>query len=218
MRNRKMAALVGAVLVGLVVGCGEVFVAGPGTGGAGGGGAGPAGGGGSGAQGGSAGASTSDGGGAACEAPQSGDACEECLFGTCEAAYCDCVDEPDCPAIGTCLAQGNPIEICWQKYPDGVAIVGRLQACGAASCGACSYPAVEPCLACQYEHCQAEVNNCFSLGACLGYLGCFNDCKMAGGNDFDCNNQCYSAHQAGVPAAQDLVKCIAGECPEPCNL
>ncbi|MEZ4296591.1 MAG: hypothetical protein R3B70_16580 [Polyangiaceae bacterium] len=194
-----------------VVACGESFVA-SGSGGGGAGGtsettsAATSGG-----NGGTAG-STGEGGGAACAAPASS-ACADCLYTSCEDIYCACVNEPACVGLGTCLNDGKPVEFCWQQNADGIAIAGRLQACGAQKCEACSYDDVPPCLDCQLNNGPAEVNACFSSGDCLAYLKCVDDC----GGDAGCAQGCGTTYPKGQAPAGNLIECIKGSCVAACS-
>lgn len=200
----------------LLAGCGEVFVSSSGAGGD--AGSDSAGNGGDGGSTGS-GAAGSTGSGKQCSEPADGDACQACLFQSCEAEYCDCVGESHCPALFTCLSGVNAAEeVCWQKHAAGISLAGRLQACGAPECPACGFTPVSECQACQYTHCAEETNDCYSQGACYGYITCFKGCKQMGGTDQDCGLMCGNQFGEGIPLAQALQGCLqGGACAETCK-
>lgn len=215
MNMRTTIVLAGVGFLGLLAGCGEVFVTTTG-GGEGGAGAGPAGGGGAGAQGGQGG-STSEGGGAACAAP-SGDSCRACLHTECEEHFCECVGEPDCPDLVQCLADGTYYEICWQKNPNGISVLNNLTACGYELCPVCAYPEPDACFTCETEHCAPEVNACLSNVDCFGYFDCFGKCTNMGGLPLDCSNTCNQQHPGAAGLAGAVIDCAQGPCGEICGL
>lgn len=213
MRDPNLAMGAAAAFLFLLAGCGEVFVSTSGAGAEGGSGGAPMGG--SSGQGAATTGSSQGGGGARCDALPGANACATCLHDTCEEQYCACADEDACLGIFECLSGGNILEYCWQTNAPGIALAGKLLVCGDGECGDCKIEPISECEACQYEHCPAEVNACFSKGACLTYLDCRADCKASGGTDVTCGNMCYG-DGSGVSQASKLVMCSKSSCAESC--
>lgn len=212
------------VLCGLALslaGCGEAFVA---TGGAGGTtestGSTTASGGAGGQTTSVTGGSGGQGGAPAC-APLKADACNECLAKSCASTYCGCAGSSDCVKLLQCIAAGQPnptqeyLEICAQQHKNSISLAGNLSVCAYDHCGECQTPKVDDCLACEYEMCPSEVNECLSSYECNAYIDCLNKCAD-GGNPAGCTDTCESDHPDGVPLLNNLVGCAADACQTAC--
>jgi hypothetical protein len=196
-----------------LAGCSEDFVA---TGGAGGGTTNTTGGGGSGGTAGAGGQTTTTPT-QAC-ATLTNDACSTCLVDACATPYCACAKSSDCVDLLVCTADAQTVsdyEQCWSKHKDSIALVGQLQTCGSKQCSDCKLPPVDKCLACEYEKCATEIDNCFGNAKCTGLLTCLQPCPNQP-NPGECQTNCTDMFSDGVQPVQQLYTCATTHCATPC--
>ncbi len=195
-----------------LTGCGDSFVTASGGGGAAtttsSGGA---------AGGGGAGGQTTTTSSQAC-APLVADACNECLVDKCAAPYCECAKTSDCVDLAACVAKAQlPSDYpdCWAMHKESISLSGKVQACGNVHCESCGFPAVTECLACEYEKCATETNNCLGNGTCVALIGCLDACPQM--DPGDCQMNCSNMHADGVQPLQKLFECTGAKCAIPCT-
>jgi hypothetical protein len=154
------------------------------------------------------------GGGPLCDVPV-GDPCSQCLVEHCELVLCECLGSSACKNLGICIQQAGPepqftdYEYCWQQNKSGIALAGKLQACGFQKCGECGYASVSECQACQYRECGDKVNACLGDYKCTAFLLCLDTC---GDGDFECVQACSTQHPAGQQLAQAVELCAKDAC------
>jgi hypothetical protein len=199
----------------LAAGCGDTFVATSGGGGSGGQTATGATGGSTGGTGGSGGA----GGGVTCSSIDIGLAsCNSCLEKSCATPYCACSNNPDCAALVACVNKTGPnpqseeYQKCLEQRPNSISLVGRISACGTDKCPACGFMETK-CSACLYDHCDKQVNACYSNPDCTGYINCVKNCGIDAGCKADCAT---GEHKAGVGPAGALQTCATTTCGSSC--
>lgn len=158
----------------------------------------------------------------ACE-PAAPDDCQACLADNCAGTYCQCLGSTDCVKLVQCLKEGamNPMpgyqELCAQKHKPSIALVGNLTVCSGEACSdLCGTPAVDSCLACQYESCPTEINNCLSNYLCNNYIGCVTDCGSMP-DPPACAEDCKNANQTGADLYDALASCAKDACVPPCG-
>lgn len=195
-----------------LAGCSEDFVA---TGGAGGGTTSATGG--AGGVGGGAGGQTTTTPTQAC-ATLTNDACNACLVDACATPYCACAGSSDCVDLVVCTGKAQSVgdyEQCWANHKDSIALGGRLQTCGSKQCAECMLPTVDKCLACEYDKCATEINDCFGNTKCVELLTCLQPCPTKP-NPGECQTTCSDMFSDGVQPAQKLYACAGMHCATPC--
>lgn len=158
------------------------------------------------------------GGGAACTKP--GNGCGDCLYGQCQAAYCECAAEPACFAMINCI-QACPPNMpdcpggCYVMHAAGFAEFTIASSCAGTLC-APSCPGsnqVKPCDLCLAQKCEMQLETCVGNVQCIPLIDCRKKCA---GNTM-CEMQCDATFPQGLPLMQDLLKCASAGCAMSCN-
>ena len=146
-----------------------------------------------------------------------GGTCAQCLYDTCNEAFCDCAGEPECLDLLFCLEVCAPADVacrkeCYTAHESGISAAALLGDCGAGSCqGDCPITLeLDACEECLYSSCETQMNTCVANPECYEILACISQCAPI---DVGCPGVCVGLHPFGAGDAGAVSQCVDTSCP-----